>query len=109
MKSASEHDPLGVYVHVPYCVSLCPYCDFNSVAHSAPPWERYVAAISAELWARAPIFSGLTVRSIYFGGGTPSLAPSLVFREILAAVRERFVLANSVEFSWSSRPPAAIA
>src|SRR5262245_21047646 len=67
---------VGVYVHVPYCERVCPYCDFAVVAAprlAAPREERLVAALRAELAARAPAFAGRTLASVYFGGGTPSV------------------------------------
>src|SRR3990172_2698606 len=67
---------VGVYVHVPYCERVCPYCDFAVVAAprlAAAREERLVAALGAELAARAPAFAGLVLESLYFGGGTPSL------------------------------------
>ena len=65
--------PFGVYVHFPYCAHRCPYCDF-AVTTEAPPGERrYARAILAELGLRAAPFGELAPRSIYLGGGTPSL------------------------------------
>ena len=68
-------DPgFGVYVHWPFCLSKCPYCDFNSHVRSQSVDERrFVAAIGAELAHRAGLTKGRTVRSVFFGGGTPSL------------------------------------
>ncbi len=67
---------VGVYVHVPYCERVCPYCDFAVVAarQLAPEREaRFLAALASELAARAPAFAGRALASLYFGGGTPSL------------------------------------
>src|SRR5271169_1971351 len=68
-------DPgFGVYVHWPFCLSKCPYCDFNShVRGAAIDEERYLAAFKAEIAHRAALVPGSTVRSVFFGGGTPSL------------------------------------
>ncbi len=64
----------GVYVHWPFCLSKCPYCDFNSHVRAKPIDEaRFVAAIRSELAHRAALTQGRTVASIFFGGGTPSL------------------------------------
>ena len=68
-------DPgFGVYVHWPFCLSKCPYCDFNShVRGAAIDEERYLAAFKAEIAHRAALAPGRNVRSVFFGGGTPSL------------------------------------
>ena len=79
--------PLGVYVHVPYCPAVCPYCDFNVAVRREPPWDAFVAAIGNELAQRRPAFGG-RLQSIYFGGGTPSLAPPETIASIIAAVRD---------------------
>jgi len=79
---------VGVYVHVPYCERVCPYCDFAVVAtRSLAPEreERFVAALAGELAARAPAFEGRALASLYLGGGTPSLLrPESVARVIRA-------------------------
>lgn len=87
-------DPtLGVYVHVPFCERICPYCDFAVVRAPALPAEterRFVEAVLVELALRAPLFDGLRLETLYLGGGTPSrLAPESVGR-IVEGVRERF-------------------
>ena len=84
---------LGIYLHVPFCERVCPYCDFAVVAapRLAPADEaRYVAALLAELEGRAPDFTGLALDTVYFGGGTPALlAPDSIGR-LLDAVRKAF-------------------
>lgn len=80
----------GVYVHVPFCPYVCPYCDFNVLVRRAPPWEAFVAALRRELEARASIFAGQALESLYFGGGTPSLAPPWWIASVKQAVEERF-------------------
>jgi oxygen-independent coproporphyrinogen-3 oxidase len=89
---------LGVYLHVPFCERVCPYCDFAVVAARplAPALEaRYVDALLRELDRRSAAFAGRRLASVYLGGGTPSLlAPASVAR-LLAAVRERFAPAGA--------------
>jgi oxygen-independent coproporphyrinogen-3 oxidase len=76
---------LGVYLHFPWCRKLCPYCDFAVAIAVEPPHDAYLDAIRAELAVRAPEFAGRTLRSIYFGGGTPSWwRPDCVARVIEA-------------------------
>ena len=67
----------GVYVHYPYCIHRCPYCDFNVTAIKTPPHERYRAAVEAELSLRTEAIGSLpTAVSLYFGGGTPGIWPA---------------------------------
>ncbi len=82
----SEPDaPLGVYVHVPYCPAVCPYCDFNVAVRKEPPWEDFALAIGNELAQRRQLFTG-RLQSLYFGGGTPSLAPPETIARIVRSV-----------------------
>ena len=64
---------LGIYVHWPFCVSKCPYCDFNSHVADTVDHDRWRSAFAAELDHYAALTAGRTVTSIFFGGGTPSL------------------------------------
>ncbi len=82
--------PFGVYVHFPYCTHRCPYCDFAVTTERPPAGGRYARAVLAELRLRAAEFDGLSLRSIYLGGGTPSLWDPAEIGEVLAAVRARF-------------------
>lgn len=84
---------VGVYLHLPFCERICPYCDFAVVA--ARPLEpareaRYVEALLRELEARAPAFAGRALASVYFGGGTPSLFGAESIARLIEAVRARF-------------------
>ncbi len=67
--------PFSLYIHIPYCLSKCPYCDFNAYAVQTWPEERYVDALCAELqqYVSQTPWQGQTVETLYFGGGTPSL------------------------------------
>jgi oxygen-independent coproporphyrinogen-3 oxidase len=100
----------GVYVHFPYCLSKCPYCDFASVVTKQIPEEAYTRAVLAELALRLekePPLSGRTVHSIFFGGGTPSLwAPSRLER-ILEAIAQSFQIGEQAEISLEANPNAA--
>ena len=84
---------VGVYVHVPFCERVCPYCDFVVVARRAldPAEEaRLVAALVTELRARAPAYPGRALATIYFGGGTPSLLQPASIARLIAEIRERW-------------------
>ena len=97
--------PLSLYVHLPWCVRKCPYCDFNS--HSAgagAPTQRYVDALLADLDQEAKRAADRTIETLFLGGGTPSLfAPEEVGR-LLAGVRERFDVADDVEITMEANP-----
>ncbi len=89
---------VGVYVHVPFCERVCPYCDFAVVAaRSLGPAEetRYVDALHRELEARHVAFAGRSLVSLYFGGGTPSLLRPASIARIASAVREAFAPGGS--------------
>ncbi len=79
--------PYGVYVHFPWCTFRCPYCDFAVTTARPVPGARYARAALAELEARAPAFAGLSCRTLYLGGGTPSLWGPEHLAAVVAAVR----------------------
>lgn len=82
----------SAYVHFPWCLEKCPYCDFNShkTAASEVPHEAYADAVLRELDARAPSLAGRTLGSVFFGGGTPSLWSEPALGRVLAGIRARF-------------------
>jgi coproporphyrinogen III oxidase-like Fe-S oxidoreductase len=97
--------PLSLYIHLPWCVRKCPYCDFNShEARAAMPEERYIAALVADLEQAVPSVWGRRVYSIFFGGGTPSLFSARGIDAILAAVRARLSLAADAEITLEANP-----
>jgi oxygen-independent coproporphyrinogen-3 oxidase len=98
--------PLSLYVHVPWCLKKCPYCDFNSheLASSQLPDQRYIEALLADLEAALPLIWGRTVHSIFIGGGTPSmLAPDTVDR-LLGDLRARLPLEPQCEITMEANP-----
>ncbi|MBV8158105.1 MAG: radical SAM protein, partial [Dyella sp.] len=102
--------PLSLYVHMPWCVKKCPYCDFNShgVKGEPPPYAEYVDVLLADLDADLRDFGGAAhgrpVHSIFFGGGTPSLfTPDLIDR-FLDGVRERLPLVDGAEITLETNP-----
>jgi len=97
--------PLALYVHLPWCVRKCPYCDFNS--HAAPthiPAEDYSAALLLDLETSLPDVWGRPVHSIFFGGGTPSLFSAAWFAHLLGEFRSRLRLAPDVEITLEANP-----
>ena len=97
--------PLSLYIHIPWCVRKCPYCDFNS--HNAPqslPQREYVDALLADLDQDLALARGRTLQSIFFGGGTPSLfAPDQIAR-ILDGVAQRLAFAPGIEITLETNP-----
>jgi oxygen-independent coproporphyrinogen-3 oxidase len=99
----------GVYLHFPYCLSKCPYCDFASIAARTIPEQRYAAAIIAELGQRSA-HSDLReheVESIFIGGGTPSLWQPLFVAQVLEALSSALRLASRCEVTLEANPGAA--
>ncbi len=97
--------PLSVYVHMPWCVRKCPYCDFNShVAPARLPAEDYVQALIADLEQDLPLVWGRPVGSVYFGGGTPSLFSASHIATFLSALRARLDLRPDVEITLEANP-----
>ena len=97
----------GVYLHFPYCLSKCPYCDFASQVEQVIPHRRYADAMLRELELRAPAFAGRKVETIYVGGGTPSLWEPACLGEALAAIRSRFEIAPDAEITLEANPGAS--
>ncbi len=97
--------PLALYVHLPWCVRKCPYCDFNSHVHKgALPEGEYVAALLADLEADAAGAAGRAVETVFFGGGTPSLFTPERLAEFLGGVRERVAVAADAEVTLEANP-----
>ena len=98
--------PLSLYLHLPWCLRKCPYCDFNS--HAAPPGElpqaAYIDALIADLEAALPLVWGRPVHSIFMGGGTPSLFAPQEIDRLLSAVRARLPLTPDCEISMEANP-----
>jgi oxygen-independent coproporphyrinogen-3 oxidase len=101
-----NYDPgFGVYVHWPFCLSKCPYCDFNSHVRAQPiDEERYVAAFRTELAHRAALAPGRTVNSVFFGGGTPSLMKPQTVGAILEAIGKHWQVAPDAEITLEANP-----
>jgi len=96
--------PTGLYLHVPYCRSICPYCDFNVYrAGRAPPFAALAQSMGHEMAARAHAYPG-PLASVYFGGGTPSLAPVPVLLGLLEQARATFGLNPSAEVTLEADP-----
>ena len=103
--------PLSLYIHLPWCLRKCPYCDFNShelrPADSVGgelPEQRYIDALMADLEAAVPLVWGRTVHSIFIGGGTPSLFSPQAIDQLLSGVRARLRLESDCEITLEANP-----
>ena len=98
--------PLALYVHLPWCLKKCPYCDFNSHEWSAgaPPEDRYLDAVRADLDAALPLVWGRRIVSVFIGGGTPSLFSPEAIDRLLADVRARLPLEPGCEITLEANP-----
>ena len=94
----------GVYVHFPYCLSKCPYCDFASRAEKVIPQERYTDAVLRDLRDQRARFGDREAVSVYFGGGTPSLWEPAQFRRVLDEVRALWRIAPGAEITLEANP-----
>src|SRR5260221_2626357 len=101
----NDAEAFGVYVHWPFCLSKCPYCDFNShVRHAAIDETRFLRAFEPEIAATAERAPGRTVSSIFLGGGTPSLMQPGTVGTILDAIGKRWPVARDVEVTLEANP-----
>lgn len=95
----------GLYIHVPFCIKKCDYCDFFSVPLASKDWlDRYAACAAAEIEQRAISLPDAEVSTIYIGGGTPSLLTGKQLEDIICAVGRNFKVADNVEVSMEANP-----
>ncbi len=100
--------PLALYVHLPWCVRKCPYCDFNSHEKQGElPFGNYVSALVRDLEAMLPSVWGRRLVSVFMGGGTPSLFPAEQIDALLSAVRARMPLEPGAEITMEANPGTA--
>ncbi len=97
-------EPLALYVHWPFCVSKCPYCDFNSHVRERVDQAVWREALLADLRHEAALLPGRPVSSIFFGGGTPSLMPPETVAAVIAAAESAWGLADDVEITLEANP-----
>jgi oxygen-independent coproporphyrinogen-3 oxidase len=102
-----ELPPLSLYVHLPWCIKKCPYCDFNShAADGDPPRERYLGALIEDLRseARSGRAAGRALQSLFLGGGTPSLFSAAEIGRIIAAAHDTIGVADAAEITMEANP-----
>jgi len=102
----SSLPPLSLYVHLPWCLKKCPYCDFNSHEQRAAdlPEQAYINALMADLEAALPLIWGRSVQTVFIGGGTPSLFSPQAIDQLLAGIRARLKLAADAEITLEANP-----
>jgi len=105
---SSIEPPLGLYIHIPWCVKKCPYCDFNShVSQQGLPEAAYVQALIDDIRWQQPNIGSRPIQSIFFGGGTPSLFSAQAIGDILAAVENQLGIAAGAEITLEANPGTA--
>jgi oxygen-independent coproporphyrinogen-3 oxidase len=97
-------EPLALYVHWPFCVSKCPYCDFNSHVRSTIDQDRWRDALLADLAHEARLLPGRKLTSIFFGGGTPSLMDPATVEAVIAAARNHWNADDRIEITLEANP-----
>jgi oxygen-independent coproporphyrinogen-3 oxidase len=97
-------DSLALYVHWPFCVSKCPYCDFNSHVRASLDQDSWRGALLADLAHEAALLPGRTLTSIFFGGGTPSLMEPATVAALIRAAREHWPAADDIEITLEANP-----
>ena len=104
LPQTSGRETLGIYIHIPFCRSKCDYCDFYSLAGREDWMDAYQKALLAHIAETAPLAQGIPVDTIYFGGGTPSFYGDKRLRELLAAIRKQFQVAENAEITLEANP-----
>ncbi|NHN84458.1 coproporphyrinogen III oxidase [Acetobacter musti] len=97
-------EPLALYIHWPFCLSRCPYCDFNSHVRERIPAERFIVALRRELAYEAALLGRRRLTSIFFGGGTPSLMPPDGVAALIEDARTLFDAASDIEITMEANP-----
>lgn len=97
-------DPLALYIHWPFCVSKCPYCDFNSHVRDSVDQDAWLAALLADMAYEATLTIGRPLTSIFFGGGTPSLMPPATVAALITAAERHWGFADKIEITLEANP-----
>ena len=103
-RSSEVGEPFALYVHWPFCVSKCPYCDFNSHVRETIDQDAWRKALLTDLAHEARLLPGRTLGSIFFGGGTPSLMPPATVAALIEAAGRYWPLADDVEITLEANP-----
>ncbi|HET8524375.1 MAG TPA: radical SAM family heme chaperone HemW [Thermomicrobiales bacterium] len=104
MAPSPPHAPLGLYLHIPFCAHICPYCDFNTYSGQESLIPRYVDALEREIRRRGAELGGREAATIFFGGGTPSLLDPADISRLITACRDAFAVAPDAEVTLEANP-----
>ena len=102
--ASGRGEVLALYIHWPFCVSKCPYCDFNSHVREGVDIAQWQAALLADMGHEAALLPGRTLGSIFFGGGTPSLMPAALVETLIAQARQHWRFADDIEITLEANP-----
>src|SRR3989338_2158952 len=99
--------PLSLYIHIPWCIKKCPYCDFNSHAATGDlPEKAYIDQLLFDLETQLSFVQNRPIHSIFIGGGTPSLFSPQAYAELFARMRKHLVISNEIEITIEANPGA---
>jgi putative oxygen-independent coproporphyrinogen III oxidase len=101
---AAPDDAVGIYLHIPFCAHICPYCDFNTYSGQESLIPRYVNSLAADIERSAPSLGGRRAATIFFGGGTPSLLPADAIRRVIDACRASCAIDADAEITLEANP-----
>ena len=101
---SSKNDEISIYIHWPFCLSKCPYCDFNSHVDNNYSNQDWIQPYLQELNFFAPLIKQKTIKSIFFGGGTPSLMPPILVEKIINKISSQAILHTNIEISLEANP-----
>ncbi|MDA5194652.1 radical SAM family heme chaperone HemW [Govanella unica] len=101
---SNSGDPIGIYIHWPFCLSKCPYCDFNSHVRARVDEATWQASLLRELDHFAALMPGRTVGSVFFGGGTPSLMPPATTAALIERIHDRWDVTPDLEITLEANP-----
>ncbi|MDG1996325.1 MAG: radical SAM family heme chaperone HemW [Emcibacteraceae bacterium] len=101
---ALNHNDISIYVHWPFCLSKCPYCDFNSHVRTSIDENAMAAALTHEIDHYADLVGHRRVKSIFFGGGTPSLMSGATVERVLSRIEEKFGFSENIEITLEANP-----
>ncbi|WP_455200686.1 radical SAM family heme chaperone HemW, partial [Kaarinaea lacus] len=106
MLNLSTAPPLSLYIHTPWCVQKCPYCDFNShaIKDSGVPEEQYLQALLRDLEQDLQLIWGRRIQSVFIGGGTPSVLSPEFYDRLFSELRARVMLSANAEISMEANP-----
>ena len=99
---------LGVYIHIPFCVQKCVYCDFLSAPATKEKQRAYLEALKKEIEKEAKGYTDYVIETVFFGGGTPSVLSSVNMHRIITAIKANFYLSNEFATTYCSIISAAI-